>query len=69
MNIAAALKEATSLLKDNTPRARFEAELLLAYHLGVDRVYLAQRDDEEVDDIEGNGDKWEEDIDAQCKFL
>ena len=53
MNIAAALKEATSLLKDNTPRARFEAELLLAYHLGVDRVYLARRDDEEVDDIEG----------------
>ncbi len=53
LNIAAALKEATSLLRDNTPRARFEAELLLAYHLGVDRVYLARRDDEEVDDIKG----------------
>jgi release factor glutamine methyltransferase len=51
--IATALKEATSLLEKSVPRARFEAELLLAYHLGVDRVFLVKKDDEQVNDIQG----------------
>ena len=39
-------------LKDSCQRPRFEAELLLAYHLNKERTYLHAFDDKKVDDIE-----------------
>jgi len=43
---------ATSKLKDSCNRPRFEAELLLSYHLKKDRAYLHAFDNQEVRDIE-----------------
>lgn len=43
---------ATDKLKNSCPRARFEAELLLAYHLKKDRVYLHISNNQEVENID-----------------
>lgn len=50
MNIKKALKEATNRLYGLVERPRLEAEILLAYHLGVDRSYLLLRDQELLKD-------------------
>ncbi|MBN2768073.1 MAG: peptide chain release factor N(5)-glutamine methyltransferase [Campylobacterales bacterium] len=52
MTIAQALKKATFLLQDKIPRPRFEAELLLAHYLGVERVYLSQKDNIKIEKSE-----------------
>jgi len=51
MTIREALNWATSKLKESCQRPRFEAELLLGYHLKRDRVYLHTFDDKEVENI------------------
>jgi release factor glutamine methyltransferase len=53
ITIKQALQSASKLLSNVTPRAMFEAQILLMHHLGVDRVYLISKDDEIVDDIDG----------------
>jgi release factor glutamine methyltransferase len=50
MTINEALTRATDRLKEACERPRLEAELLLAYHLGKERLYLHIHDDEEVED-------------------
>ena len=51
MNIDETLKWASGLLTESCERPRFEAELLLAYHLEKDRIYLHAFDTSEVPDI------------------
>ena len=46
MTLTQALSTAKTQLSKTVERPRFEAELLLAYHLGVDRMYLFTRGDE-----------------------
>ena len=53
MIIAQALKDAAFLLQGKVPRPRYEAELLLAYHLGVKRAYLLLNDDRIIENKEG----------------
>ena len=50
MTIKEALTWATTQLKDACERPQFEAELLLAYHLKSDRIYLITHDTEEIKD-------------------
>ena len=52
MTIKQLLKEAEKKLQISCQRPRFEAELLLAYHLKKERTYLHAFDDAEVEDIE-----------------
>jgi release factor glutamine methyltransferase len=47
------LQWATDKLKRSCERPQFEAELLLAHHLGKDRTWLMIHDRDEVVDIEG----------------
>ncbi len=53
MTIAQALSEATALLSAEIENPRFEAELLLAHHLGVERSYLLLHSEREVEDMDG----------------
>lgn len=53
MQIKEALRWAKEELKEACGRPLFEAELLLSYHLGKERLYLHMHDDYEVEDIEG----------------
>jgi release factor glutamine methyltransferase len=52
MNIKQVLINATKELKNSCERPRFEAELLLAYHLKKDRTYLHAFDDKEIENSE-----------------
>jgi len=52
MRIKEILTWATTQLENSCERPRFEAELLLSYHLKKDRTYLHAFDDKEVEDIE-----------------
>lgn len=53
MKIDETLQWATGQLKESCERPRFEAELLLAYHLKKDRTYLHAFDTQEVESLEG----------------
>ena len=53
MTIAQALDIATTHLQESCPKPRFEAELLLAHHLGKERLYLHIHEDETVENIDG----------------
>ncbi len=48
-----ALKWATAQLTESCERPQFEAELLLAYHLGRERIYLMMHSDDPVEDFAG----------------
>jgi len=52
MNINQTLKWASEQLAESCERPRFEAELLLAYHLSKDRTYLHAFDTTEVEKLE-----------------
>jgi len=52
-SIGALLKWAKSALQKSCERPQFEAELLLAHHLGKERTYLILHPDEAVEDIAG----------------
>ena len=52
MTIKDILIQATKKLQQSCQRPRFEAELLLAYHLKKERIYLHAFDNKEVEDIE-----------------
>lgn len=47
-----ALSWATSKLKEVCERPQYEAELLLAYHLNSDRMYLVMHDRDSLEDVE-----------------
>jgi len=53
MTLAEALKWAAPVLKKSCERPLFEAELLLSYHLGEDRLYVHMHESDPLDDIEG----------------
>jgi len=53
MTIKESLSWGTSQLINACERPKYEAELLLAYHLEKDRLYLITHDDDEVEDKEG----------------
>ncbi|MEY3089815.1 MAG: protoporphyrinogen oxidase [Pseudomonadota bacterium] len=53
MRIKELLSWATDSLKDACERPAFEAELLLAYHLQKERIYLMTHENEAVPDREG----------------
>lgn len=53
MKIKRILEWATAELGKACERPRLEAELLLAYHLGKERIWLHLHDDEEADDGKG----------------
>ena len=48
-----ALKWATAQLTESCERPQFEAELLLAHHLGRERIYLMMHSDDPVEDFAG----------------
>ena len=50
--IKSSLTKASKMLEESCQRPRFEAELLLAYHLNKERTYLHAFDDKEVENIE-----------------
>ena len=52
LSIKKVLNWAEKQLQQSCERPRFESELLLAYHLKVDRTYLHAFDDREVKDVE-----------------
>ena len=52
MTIKESLTQATKQLQQSCQRPRFEAELLLAYHLKKERTYLHAFDDKEVENLE-----------------
>ena len=52
MNIKNTIETATKKLQSVTDRPRLEAEILLAHHLGCERVYLMTHDSDEVEDID-----------------
>ena len=52
MTIKQTLLKAEKELKESCERPKFEAELLLAYHLKKERTYLHAFDDKEVDKLE-----------------
>ena len=51
MIVKEALSWAKELLKEVCERPQFEAELLLAYHLKQDRIYLVMHESKKVDDL------------------
>ena len=51
-SIKEALNWAKEQLTESCERPLFEAELLLAYHLEKDRIYLFMQEEEEVNDLE-----------------
>jgi len=53
MTIKQALNQAKEQLNGIVPRAMFEAQLLMAHHLGVDRMYLIINDNQELQDSDG----------------
>ncbi len=53
MTISQALNMAVTHLANSCEKPRLEAELLLSYHLGKERLYLHIHEDEYIDDIEG----------------
>jgi release factor glutamine methyltransferase len=53
MTIDEALWRAVPLLKTSCENPLFEAELLLAHHLGRERLYLHAHSDETIEDIDG----------------
>ena len=53
MTIKEGLSWAREALKEACERPAFEAELLLAYHLGKERTYLLIHDRESIVDVEG----------------
>ncbi len=53
MTIDQALDIATIRLQESCSKPRFESELLLAYHLGKEQLYLHIHGDEVLKDIEG----------------
>ncbi len=53
MTIAQALDIAETHLQESCQKPRFEAELLLAYHLSKERLYLHIHGDEVIEDIDG----------------
>lgn len=52
MTISEALDKARVLLSDSCPRPQLEAQLLLAYFLDKDRIYLTLHDREEIEHLE-----------------
>jgi release factor glutamine methyltransferase len=52
MTINESIKWASAQLKESCERPQFEAELLLAYHLDKDRIYLMTHENSEVEDLE-----------------
>lgn len=53
MTLTQALSTAQTQLSETTERPRLEAELLLAYHLGVGRMYLFTHSEETLKDVAG----------------
>jgi release factor glutamine methyltransferase len=53
MTIKQALNQAKEQLNGIVPRAMFEVQLLMAHHLGVDRMYLIINDNQELQDSDG----------------
>lgn len=53
MTIDEALRQAVPLLQESCENPLFEAELLLAYHLSKERLYLHAYSDETIEDIDG----------------
>jgi len=53
MTVKSLLQEASQALQESCERPQFEAELLLAHHLGRDRTWLMIHDRDEVEDVEG----------------
>ena len=53
MTIKQSLTKAEQKLQESCERPRFEAELLLAFHLKKERTYLHAFDDVEVENVEG----------------
>ncbi|MCO4844943.1 MAG: peptide chain release factor N(5)-glutamine methyltransferase [Sulfurovum sp.] len=53
MTIKEGLSWAREVLQEACERPAFEAELLLAYHLGKDRTYLMIHDSESIADVQG----------------
>ena len=53
MTIKEALSWATEVLQEACERPAFEAELLLAFHLGKDRTYLIMHDTEDITNVDG----------------
>ena len=53
MRIKEGLSWAKELLQEACERPVFEAELLLAFHLGKDRTYLIMHDTEDITDVDG----------------
>jgi len=53
MTIQDSLKWAKTELLESCERPQYEAELLLAYHLKQDRMYLITHESDEVKDVEG----------------
>ena len=51
MTIIECIKWALAELKDSAQRPQYEAQLLLAYHVGKDRMYLITHDNEVVKDL------------------
>jgi release factor glutamine methyltransferase len=53
MTVKALLQQATQDLQESCERPQFEAELLLAHHLGKERTWLMIHERDEVEDVEG----------------
>ena len=53
MTVKEALSWAKEELQESCERSQYEAELLLAYHLKQDRMYLMTHDTDELEDMEG----------------
>jgi release factor glutamine methyltransferase len=53
MTVKSLLQEASQALQESCERPQFEAELLLAHHLGRERTWLMIHDRDEVEDVEG----------------
>ena len=53
MTISQSLKWAKAQLQNSCERPQYEAQLLLAYHLKKERIYLIMHEDDEVYDVEG----------------
>ena len=52
-SIETALREATKRLRRVSDRPRLEAEILMAYHLGCERIWLHAHGDRELEDLSG----------------
>jgi release factor glutamine methyltransferase len=53
MTVKTLLQQATQELQESCERPQFEAELLLAHHLGKERTWLMIHERDEVEDVEG----------------